>query len=88
MWERTHDGQLFRILNVMDEYTRECMAVRVGRQWEHEQVQESLAEFCCARGVPVHVRSDNGPEFIVQRLREWLSHLSLKLLFLEPGSQE
>ena len=84
--ERTHDGRAFRILNILDEYTRECLAVRVGRHLDHEQVQECLAELFCARGVPVHVRSDNGPEFIARRLREWLGQLSVKPLFIEPGS--
>ena len=84
--ERTHDGRAFRILNILDEYTRECLAVRVGRHLDHEQVQECLAELFCARGVPVHVRSDNGPEFIARRLREWLAQLSVKPLFIEPGS--
>ena len=62
--ERTHDGRPFRILNAMDEYTRECLAVRVARQRDHEEVQECLAELFCALGVPVHSQPDNGPEFI------------------------
>jgi putative transposase len=84
--ERTHDGRPFRILNVIDEYTRECLAVRVNRQLDHEDVQECLAELFCARGVPVHLRSDNGSEFIAQSLRDWLGRLQVKPLFIEPGS--
>jgi len=84
--ERTHDGRPFRILNVIDEYTRECLAVRLGRHLDHEDVQECLFELFCVRGVPVHVRSDNGPEFIARGLREWLGQLSVKPLFIEPGS--
>jgi putative transposase len=84
--ERTHDGRPFRILNVIDEYTRECLAVRVARQLDHEDVQECLMELFCARGVPVHLRSDNGPEFIAQQLRNWLGRLQVKPLFIEPGS--
>jgi transposase InsO family protein len=84
--ERTHDGRAFRILNVIDEYTRECLAVKVRRHLDHEDVQECLTELFCWRGVPVHLRSDNGPEFIANALREWLSKLSVKPLFIEPGS--
>ncbi len=84
--ERTHDGRPFRILNVIDEYTRECLAVRVERQLDHEDVQECLTGLFCARGVPVHLRSDNGSEFIAQELRNWLGHLQVKPLFIEPGS--
>ena len=84
--ERTQDGQAFRILNVIDEYTRECLAVKVKRHLDHEDVQECLTELFCSHGVPVHLRSDNGPEFIANALREWLDHLDVKPLFIEPGS--
>ena len=60
MAERTHDGRAFRILNVIDEYTRECLAIRVERFLDHEDVQECLAELFCTRGIPAHLRSDNG----------------------------
>lgn len=84
--DRTHDGRSFRILNVIDEYTRECLAVRVRRRLDHEDVQECLAELFCSHGVPIHIRSDNGPEFIANRLRKWLRELGVKTLFIEPGS--
>jgi len=84
--ERTHDGRAFRILNVIDEFTRESLAVKVKRHLNHEDVQECLTELFCQRGVPVHLRSDNGPEFIAHALREWLNKLSVKPLFIEPGS--
>jgi len=86
MLERTHDGRSFRILNVIDEFTRESLAVKVQRHLGHEQVQECLTQLFCERGVPVHLRSDNGPEFIANALREWLNKLSVRLLFIEPGS--
>jgi transposase InsO family protein len=86
MFERTHDGRAFRILNVIDEFTRESLAVRVERHLGHEEVQDCLTQLFCERGVPVHIRSDNGPEFIAQALREWLHRLSVKPLFIEPGS--
>ena len=84
--ERTHDGRAFRILNVIDEYTRECLAIRVERNLDHEDVQECLAELFCTRGVPTHLRSDNGPEFIAIQLRLWLNRLGVQTLFIEPGS--
>ena len=86
MLERTHDGRAFRILNVIDEYSRECLAIRVARKLTHEDVQECLAELFCLRGVPAHLRSDNGPEFIADRLRQWLGRLEVRPLFIEPGS--
>ncbi len=86
MLERTHDGRAFRILNVIDEYTRECLAIRVERYLDHEDVQECLAELFCTRGVPTHLRSDNGPEFIANPLRQWLNRLGVQTLFIEPGS--
>jgi putative transposase len=86
MQDRTHNGVPFRILNVIDEFTRECLAVRVSRSLTHKDVIEVLYELFCQRGVPVHIRSDNGPEFIAQRLRDWLGILSVKPLFIEPGS--
>ena len=86
MLERTHDGRAFRTLNVIDEYTGECQAIRVARKLTHEDVQECLAELFCLRGVPTHLRSDNGPEFIAERLRQWLDRLEVCPLFIEPGS--
>ena len=86
MHDRTHNGVPFRILNVIDDYTRECLAVRVARRLTHKDVMEVLYELFCERGVPVHIRSDNGSEFMAQRVRTWLSKLSVKPLFIEPGS--
>jgi len=86
MADRTHDGRAFRILNVIDEYTRECLAIRVGRHLDHEEVQECLVELFLTRGVPAYLRADNGPEFVAKRLRQWLNQLGVKLLFIEPGS--
>ncbi len=86
MADRTHDGRAFRILNVIDEYTRECLAIRVGRHLDHQDVQECLVELFLNRGAPDHLRSDNGPEFVAKQLRQWLSRLGVKSLFIEPGS--
>jgi putative transposase len=84
--ERTHDGRAFRILNVIDEYSRVCLAVRVARNLDHSDVEACLAELFCTRGVPTHLRSDNDPEFIAIQLRLWLNRLGVKTLFIEPGS--
>lgn len=72
MADRTHDGRAFRILNTIDEYTHECLAIRVGRHLDQEDVQQCLLELFSTRGMPAHLRSDNGPEFVAQRLRQWL----------------
>jgi transposase InsO family protein len=86
MQDRTHDGRSYRILNVLDEYTRECLAVKVKRRLTHREVLEVLADLFCERGVHVHIRSDNGSEFTARRVREWLTLLAAKPLFIEPGS--
>ncbi len=84
--DRTNDGRAFRMLNIIDEYTRECLAIRVGRSLKTEDVQAALTDLFCARGVPVHLRSDNGSEFSNQQIRTWLAELGAKTLFIEPGS--
>ena len=86
MQARTHNGVPFRILNVMDEYFRECLASRVGRRLTHHDVLEIMTELFVQRGVPVHIRSDNGVEFTARYVRSWLSRLQIKPLFIEPGS--
>lgn len=84
--DHTQDGNPFRILNVIDEYTRECLAVKVARSLTHKDVLEVLAQLFCDRGIPVHLRSDNGSEFTARKVRAWLSRLEVKPLFIEPGS--
>jgi transposase InsO family protein len=84
--DRTHDGRAFRTLNIIDEFTRECLAIRVGRSLKTEDVLACLTELFCTRGIPVHLRSDNGSEFANQKIRTWLSELGAKTLFIEPGS--
>jgi len=84
MEDRTHNGVKFRILNVMDEFTRECLAVKVARSLTSHNVIEVLTELFIERGVPVHIRSDNG--LIAKRVRDWLERLQVRPLFIEPGS--
>ena len=84
---RTSDGRAFRILTILDEYTRECLAMRVERRLTSEDVIDQLFQIIILRGViPEHIRSDNGPEFTAKAVREWLGRLGVKTLFIEPGS--
>jgi hypothetical protein len=82
----THDGRALRILVVIDEYTRECLALRVARRLGSLQVIETLADVMLVRGIPEHIRSDNGPEFIAEELRKWLGRVGTRTLYIEPGS--
>jgi transposase InsO family protein len=83
---RTHDSRAVRILTIMDEYSRECLAIRVSRKLTSEDVIEQLAELFILKGVPEHIRSDNGPEFTAKAVREWFPRLGVRTLFIEPGS--
>ena len=84
--DRTEDGRPLRILTVMDEYTRECLAIDVGRHLTSEDVLERLGDLFVARGLPEFIRSDNGPEFTAGAVRAWLARLGVGTLFIEPGS--
>jgi len=84
--DRTHDGKAFRTLNIIDEFTRECLKIRVERNLKGEDVQECLTELFCQRGLPVYIWSDNGSEFCNDQIRTWLNELGVKPLFIEPGS--
>ena len=84
--DRTHDGRSFKILNIIDEFTRECLASVVMRRIRSQDVILILADLMLARGCPEHVRSDNGPEFIARNLLSWFKTLEVKPLFIEPGS--
>ena len=83
---RTHDGRPFRILTIIDEYTRECLAMKVARSIRSDHVLECLADLFVIKGVPEHIRSDNGPEFTAQSVRNWLPRVGASPLFIEPGS--
>jgi len=86
MQHRTHDGRSFRLLTIIDEFTRECLAIRVQRRATSEDVLEELAWLFALRGAPDYLRSDNGPEFTAKRGRRWLGTLNVRTLFIEPGS--
>ncbi len=83
---RTSDGRPLRLLTLVDEYTRECLAIDVARQLTSEDVLERLSDLFVRRGVPQHVRSDNGSEFTAKAVRDWLARVEVKTLYIEPGS--
>jgi putative transposase len=82
----TANGKAFRILVIIDEYTRECLTMRVARRITSGDVLETLYELVLLREVPEHIRSDNGPEFTAKAVRRWLNRVGVKTLFIEPGS--
>lgn len=84
--ERTHDGRPLKILAVVDEYSRECLALVVARRLRSTDVLETLADLFVAHGAPAYLRSDNGPEFTAELVRAWLQALSVETLFIERGS--
>lgn len=83
---RTHDGRPFKMLTVVDEFTRECLAIDVARRLTSDDVLERLTWLMVTRGVPGHIRSDNGPEFTAKEVRRWLGRVGVRTLFIEPGS--
>ncbi len=84
--DRTHDGRPFKILNVIDEHSRVCLLSLVARRIRSQDVILALADLFLKHGVPKHIRSDNGPEFIAKKLRGWLRKLEVQPLFIQPGS--
>ena len=86
MIDRTTDGRAFKILNIIDEYSRECLAILVKRKITSQDVIDILFELFIFRGIPVHIRSDNGPEFTAKAIRKWLTDIGVKTLYIEPGS--
>ncbi len=86
MMDRTHDGKAFRMLTVIDEYTRESLAIHVKRKLNSQDVLHVLGKLFVEQGPPQHIRSDNGPEFVAAAVREWLAKLNVKTLYITPGS--
>ncbi len=84
--DQTRDGRKIRMLTVIDEYTRECLAIETARRLRHNDVLAVLADLFVKHGPPDHIRSDNGPEFIAKALREWLKRVGVKTLYIQPGS--
>jgi transposase InsO family protein len=84
--DHTHDGRKFRMLTVIDEFSRECLAIVTERRLNSRVVLDTLADLFLIHGPPEHIRSDNGPEFIAIALREWLAKIGVQTLYIEPGS--
>jgi putative transposase len=84
--DRTEKGSKLRMLNIVDEYTRECLAIRVERSIDSLKVIDTLNWLFLTRAVPSHIRSDNGPEFIAKALKGWLVEVGCKTIYIEPGS--
>ena len=84
--DRTHDGKRFRMLTVIDEYSRECLSIKVARKLNSTDVIDTLLDLFILKGVPDYIRSDNGSEFTALVVRKWLDKLKVKTLFIEPGS--
>jgi len=84
--DRTRDGKPLRFLTVLDEFSRESLAIRTGRSLKTRDVEDCLFGLFLSKGVPEHIRSDNGPEFVAKALVKWLDRLGVRTLFIEPGS--
>ena len=83
---RTHDGRALKLLTVLDEHTRECLAIVVARKIRAHDVLEVLADLFVRHGPPEYLRSDNGPEFTAKLVRRWLGRVGVEMLFIEPGT--
>ncbi len=86
MFDRTSNGRPIKILNILDEYSRESLLIDVERKIDHDDVIQRLADLFINRGIPQYIRSDNGSEFIAKEVREWMQRLRVTTLFIEPGS--
>ena len=84
--DRTHEGRKYRMLNVIDEFTHECLAIRVNRKLKAVDVIDVLSDLFILRGVPGHIRSDNGPEFVAKAGQEWIAAVGAKTAYIAPGS--
>ena len=85
MAARTQDGRAFRILTILDEYTRESLSITAVRRITAQDLIYQLGELFLERGIPEHIRSDKGPKFTAQAVRQWLKDLGVKTLYIEPG---
>ncbi len=84
--DRTREGRKFRTLNAVDEFSRECLAIRVGRRLGSTEVIDVLTNLFISRGIPAYIRSDNGPEFIAKTVKAWITTLGARPAYIEPGS--
>jgi putative transposase len=86
VFDRTAGGSALKWLSIVDEFTRECLTLKVARSITSEDVVDALAELFAMRGVPAFIRSDNGPEFVAHAIRRWLEQVGVKALYIEPGA--
>jgi transposase InsO family protein len=84
--DRLHNGKKYRMLNVIDEFTRECITIRTARQLKSIDVIDVLSDLFILRGIPGHIRSDNGPEFVAKAVRDWITAVGAKTAYIMPGS--
>ncbi len=84
--DRTHDGRPYRMLNIIDEYSRECLGIRIARRLKAPDVIDLLSDLFILRGVPSYIRSDNGPEFAAKAVRDWIAAVGARTAYIEPGS--
>jgi putative transposase len=84
--DRTHKGRKYRMLNLIDEFTHECLAIRVDRKLNSADVIDVLSDLFILRGVPEHIRSDNGPEFVAKSVQDWIGAVGAKTAYIERGS--
>ena len=83
---RTDEGKAFRTLNIIDEFSRECLAIRVKRKLNSTDVIDALTDLFILRGAPRFIRSDNGPEFVALAVRDWIAAVGARTAYIEPGS--
>jgi transposase InsO family protein len=86
VFDRTTSGSALKWLSIVDEFTRECLCLKVARSITSEDVIDALAELFAMRGVPVHVRSDNGPEFVALAIQKWFAQVGVQTLYIAPGA--
>ena len=84
--DRTEDGRQLKLLVVIDEFTRECLAIEVGRTFTAREVRLTLEYLFAVRGAPAHLRSDNGPEFVANAIQRWLEQASVSTLYIQKAS--
>ena len=86
VFDQTEDGRILKILPILDEFTRECLTIRVGRTLNAEAVIQALEDLFLTRGAPKYLRSDNGPEFIAEAVKSWLRASGVQTVYIQPGS--
>jgi putative transposase len=84
--DRTHEGRKYRMLNIIDEFTHECLAIRIDRKLKFVDVIDVLSDLFILRGVPERLRSDNGPEFVAKAVQDWIAAVGAKAAYIAPGS--